>query len=270
MVALERIAKGQHLPKVFAKAALEELRLVKKLSEKFGRKKKMSLSFVIVLFLTISNLWSDMAFAQVKEWTKLKGDHFMAVSKEMYDKAWDIVSAGDDQALNIMLISRTIIKTVEGTEVYVEHIHPFDGSAEIRLKGDPRIYWVIQKALYLMDSFDKETQDLQTNKQARNVCKLDGVMVENGHPVIFISRHGKIDSIKVGDPVCGGEVLQTYLPGEDDGITSKQSVDRYEYRIKIRIKEEEKILKNGDVICEDIDEENPQQILDKKSDIENP
>jgi len=211
----------------------------------------MSLSFVIILSLTISNLWSDMAFAQVQEWTKLKGDHFMAVSKEMYDKAWDIVSAGDEQALNIMLISRSIIKTVEGTEVYVEHIHPFGGSAEIRLKGDPRIYWVIQKALYSMDSFDQKTQYLQTNKQAGNVCKLDGVMIESGHPVIFISRHGRVDSIKIGDRVCGGEVIQTYPPGEDDGITSKQSVDKYEYRIKIKIKEEEKVFKNGDVICDE-------------------
>ena len=106
--------------------------LAKKLPERFDRKKQMARSFVIMLSLTILNLWSDIAFAQVQEWTKLKGDHFIAISKEMYDKALDIISAGDEQALNIMLISRSIVKTVEGTEVYVEHIHPFGGSRVVQ------------------------------------------------------------------------------------------------------------------------------------------
>ncbi len=227
--------------------------LAKKLSKKSSRKMTMSLLLAIILFLTILNLRPDLAFAQVQEWTKLKGDHFIAISKEMYDKALDIISAGDEQALNGMLIARSIVKTVEGTEVYVEHIHPFGGSAEIRLKGDPHIYWVIQKALYSMDSFDKESQTNPVAKQAENTCKLEGVMIENGQPVIFISRRGGVDSIKIGDRVCGGEVLQTYPPGEDDGITSKQSVDRNEYRIKVQLGHEEKIFKNGDVICGDPD-----------------
>ena len=192
-----------------------------------------------------------MAFTQVQEWTKLKGEHFMAASKEAYDKAWELISAGDEQAFNSMLIARVIIKTVEGTEVYVEHLHLLHGSAEIRLKGDARTYWIIQKALYSMDSFDKETQPVQVNKQAGNICKLEGVMIEDGHPVIFISRHGRVDSIKVGDRVCGGEIIQTYPPGEPDGITLDQSADKYEYRIKVKIAGQEKVFKNGDIICEE-------------------
>ena len=254
MIALERIAKGQHLPKIFAQAALDELRKAQKLTEKFGRKKRAALSFVIILFLTvILNLWSSIAFAQSMEWTKLKGGHFMAVSKEMYDKAWDIVSANDEQSFNSLLIARVIIKTVEGTDVYVEHLHPLHGSAEIRLKGDARTYWVIQKALYSMDSFDKETQPVQVNKQAGNICKLEGVMIENGHPAILISRHGKVDLIKVGDRVCGGEIIQIYPPGESGGVTSDQSADKYEYRIKVKIGEQEKVFKNGDIVCEEAD-----------------
>ena len=40
MIALERIAKGHHLPKIFAQAALDELKKAQKLAEKLGRQKK--------------------------------------------------------------------------------------------------------------------------------------------------------------------------------------------------------------------------------------
>ncbi len=40
LIALERIAKGQHLPKIFVGAALGELKKAHKLADKMGRKKK--------------------------------------------------------------------------------------------------------------------------------------------------------------------------------------------------------------------------------------
>lgn len=39
-IALERIAKGQHLPKIFAGAALDEIKKVQKLVEKLEKQKK--------------------------------------------------------------------------------------------------------------------------------------------------------------------------------------------------------------------------------------
>ena len=43
------------------------------------------------------------------------------------------------------------------------------------------------------------------------------------------------------------------LRRELDGITPAQSVDKYEYRIKVRFKDREKVFKNGDVICTEED-----------------
>lgn len=40
MIALERIAKGQHLPKIFAEAALDELKKAQKLADRLGKQKK--------------------------------------------------------------------------------------------------------------------------------------------------------------------------------------------------------------------------------------
>ncbi len=40
MIALERITRGRHLPKVFAEAALDELRKAQKLIAKLAKKRK--------------------------------------------------------------------------------------------------------------------------------------------------------------------------------------------------------------------------------------
>jgi len=85
----------------------------------------------------------------------------------------------------------------------------------------------------------------------RRTVKFDGISTENNRLMVFISQGGKISSMKVGDAVCGGELAQIYFPREPDGITSPQNVDQYEYRIKVRFGEEEKVFKNGDVICGD-------------------
>ena len=175
----------------------------------------------------------------------------MAVSKEAYDRAWDFINANDNEAINKMFISGAIKKTVEGTEVYVEETHVFHGSREVRLKGATQIYWVSEMALYQPKGSQSQKDSGQINASARNISKLDGVMIDNGEVVIFVSVRGRISKLKVGDHLCGGEVMQIYLPGEDDGITLPKSVDKYVHRIKIKINDEDKIFKNGDVICEE-------------------
>lgn len=79
--------------------------------------------------------------------------------------------------------------------------------------------------------------------------KFDGVSTESDQLMVFISQNGKTSSMKVGDSVCGGELTQIFSPREADGITSPQSVDQYEYRIKVRHQGKDKVFKNGDMIC---------------------
>lgn len=208
---------------------------------------------VLLYCLIFILLTPQMAFAQYHQWTKLKGGHFFAVSKEAFDKAWSFIDARDEEALNKMLLIRAIVKTVEGTEVYVEEIHPFSDSVEIRFRGDMHIYWILSTALYPVNSQFSNEPIIEKKVASRNACKLDGVMVDNGKPLIFVSQRGKVDSVKIGDHICDcGEILRGYSPGEADGLTDG-TADKYEYRIKIRINEEEKIFKNGDVICEEVE-----------------
>lgn len=192
------------------------------------------------------------AIAQYHQWTKLKGDNFFAVSKEAYDRAWAFIDARDEEALNKMFLIGAILKTREGMEVYVEDTHFMHGSAEIRFRGDTHIYWILSAALYPVSSTGSE-EPVKKEAINRNACKLDGVMVDNGKPLIFISNHGRIDSVKIGDHVCdcGGEIIQGYGPGEADGITDR-TTDKYEYRIKVRFEDREEVFKNGDVLCEEI------------------
>ncbi len=94
----------------------------------------------------------------------------------------------------------------------------------------------------------------------RRIVKFDGVTTENNQLMVFIFQDGKMSSLKAGDDICGGEVIQIFSPREPDGITSPQNVDQYEYRIKVRFGEEDKIFKNGGVICEETDAESSNRI----------
>ena len=108
-------------------------------------------------------------------------------------------------------------------------------------------------ALYLVDSTVPIESVVEKKEVDTNVCKLDGVLVENGKSLVFISQHGKVDSVKIGDPICDcdAEIIQDYSPGETDGRTD-HSVDKYEYRIKMRFEDREEVFKNGEVICEEV------------------
>lgn len=85
----------------------------------------------------------------------------------------------------------------------------------------------------------------------RRTVKFDGITTENNQLMVFISQDGKISSMKAGDGVCGGELIQIYSPREPDGVTSPQNVDQYEYRIKVRFEDREEVFKNGDILCEE-------------------
>lgn len=188
-----------------------------------------------------------MAFAQYHQWTKLKGGYLMAVSKEAYDKAWSFIDAHDNEALNKMFIMGAIKKTVEGTEAYVEESHVFHGSREIRLKGGVQIYWVSEETLHVTDSLNHANQSNQVKEQPGNAVKIDGVILENDSPVFFIFQRGKMTPMKEGDHICDGEIIQTYFPDEDDGVTKGPAI--HQYRIKLKIAKQDEIFANGDVVC---------------------
>lgn len=196
----------------------------------------------------------------VKQWAKLKGGYFMAVSKEAYDKAWGLLEARDKEALNKMLFSGAIMYTVEGTEVYVENTHDWGETVEVRPRGDTHIYWVYDAALSPLDSTSPNEPVVSQRETNNNAYKLDGILAENdGRFVVSVSQRGITSLIKVGAHLCGGEIIAAYSPGDPDGITPDQSGDRFEYRIKMRFPDGEKVLKSGDVIC-DGSEDIPQQM----------
>lgn len=97
--------------------------------------------------------------------------------------------------------------------------------------------------------------------------KFDGALMENNQLKVFIFQGGKMSSIKAGDYVCGGEVIQAYSPGEPDGIAPDQNVVQLDYRIKVRFPNGEKVFKNGDVICggtENISQQAPDSAAETK------
>lgn len=92
-----------------------------------------------------------------KQWTKLKGGYFMATSKNVFERAASLIDTGDMEAFNKMVMSDAVLKTVEGTEVFVENAHFWSELAEVRLRGDTQIYWTSQLMLHQLDANVEET-----------------------------------------------------------------------------------------------------------------
>lgn len=200
----------------------------------------------------------------VKQWAKFKSGYFMAISKEAYDKAWSLLEARDEEALNKMLFSGAVRHTVAGTEVYVEKTNFWEMSAEVRLRGDTRTYWVYDEALAPLDSTSPNEPVVSQRETNNNAYRLDGILAEkDGRFVVSVSQRGITSFIKVGAHLCGGEIIAAYSPGDPDGITPDQSGDEREYRIKVRFSDGEKIFKSGDVICEG-SEDIPQQMSGRR------
>jgi hypothetical protein len=82
------------------------------------------------------------------KWVQLKEGYVMAPSKELFDKADNIVRSKDEQATTILLLSGQLkfTSTVK-EEVYVENIHSWSGYAEVRLKGSTTTWWTNAEAV---------------------------------------------------------------------------------------------------------------------------
>lgn len=210
---------------------------------------KLSLAFIFLFgFCNDAFCWT------FNEITRLKGGYLICDSKVSYDTARSMVDGNDREAYVRFASTGVCSSTKEGMEAYVIKTHVFQGAYEVRAKGETRVLWVDSGAIrdnFTIDTSEDSQQPQVAVQSQRNATKLDGMMRDKGQTIILISQGGKISTLKVGDRVCEGEIIRIYAPGEDDGITSAQSVDKYENRIKIRFAQEEKVFKNGDVICED-------------------
>ncbi len=81
-----------------------------------------------------------------------------------------------------------------------------------------------------------------------DVCKVDGISIDGAGAAVFIAHNKDFEPVTVGARICGGEVMQIYAPREPDGITPNNSTDVYDYRVRMRFSDGERILKNGDYI----------------------
>lgn len=102
----------------------------------------------LIILLLIFCFASNIAFADCwGQWTKLKKGYVAAASKELLDRAIDIIVSKDNEALLKLLMTGLVMLTDEGVEVYVVDTHPFGGSAEVRFRGDTAIWWTNIEAL---------------------------------------------------------------------------------------------------------------------------
>lgn len=212
---------------------------------------KLSLALIFLLdFCEDAFCWT------FNEITKLKGGYLICVSKDSYDTARSMVDGNDREAFVRFASTGVCSSAKEGMEVYVIKTHVFQGVYEVRPKGETRILWVDSGAIrdnFTIDTSEDSQQPQVAVQSQRNITKLEGMMSDKGQTIIFISQGSKSSTLKVGDRICEGEIIRTYSPGEFDGVTSAQSVDKYEYRIKVRFEDREVIFKNGDIICTEED-----------------
>jgi len=208
---------------------------------------KLSLAFIFLLgFCKDAFCWT------FNEITKLKGGYLICASKDSYDTARSMVDGNDREAFVRFASSGVCSSTKEGMEVYVINTHAFHGSYEVRPKGETRVLWVDSGAIrdnFTIDTSEDSQQPQVAVHSQRNITKLEGMMTDKGQTTILVSQGGRSLTLKVGDHVCNGEIVRTYASGEEDGLTSPQSVDKYENRIKVRFEAHEGIFKNGDIIC---------------------
>jgi len=102
----------------------------------------------LIILLLIFCLSSNIVFAAcVGQWTKLKKGYVIAASKELFDKAVDIIMSKDNEALLKLMLTGLVAITDEKMEVYVTNTHPFGGTAEVRFRGDTTIWWTNIEAL---------------------------------------------------------------------------------------------------------------------------
>lgn len=81
-----------------------------------------------------------------------------------------------------------------------------------------------------------------------DVCKVEGISIDGTGATVFVSHNKDFEPLKVGGRICGGDVAHIYAPKEPDGVTPENSALFYDYRVKMKFADSEKILKNGDYI----------------------
>jgi hypothetical protein len=81
-----------------------------------------------------------------------------------------------------------------------------------------------------------------------DVCKVEGILVDGTGAVVFIAHNRNFEPVKTGAQICGGEVVGIYAPKESDGVTPTNNILFYDYRVKMRFADGERILKNGEYI----------------------
>lgn len=102
----------------------------------------------LIILLLVFCFASNIVFAAcVGQWTKLKKGYVATASKELFDKAVDIIMSKDNEALLKLMLTGLVTITDEKMEAYVVNTHPFGGTAEVRFRGDTAIWWTNIEAL---------------------------------------------------------------------------------------------------------------------------
>ncbi len=117
----------------------------------------------LIILLIVFCLASNIVFAaSVGEWTKLKKGYIIAASQELFDRAVEIARSDDEETLRRLTLGGSVMTTGGIMQVYVLNIHPFAGTAEVKFRGDPTIWWISIEAI--RDNQSESLRQHQDNK----------------------------------------------------------------------------------------------------------
>lgn len=102
--------------------------------------KKMLVALLLSIFISVMLITPALS-VNIGDRVKLKKGYVIAVSKNLFDKATKMIYRKDYEAFQKMAATGLVGITKEGAEVYIENVHPFGGTAEVRLKGETEILW---------------------------------------------------------------------------------------------------------------------------------
>jgi hypothetical protein len=112
----------------------------------------LGIIFCLSLFSpTSSSAYAESRWSEIGELVKLKGGYPFAATKELFNKAVDIIIAKDEEALKRLLMTGLVGVTEEGDEAYYEGMEGGgwlpSGIVKIRFKGSTQTYYTNSEAV---------------------------------------------------------------------------------------------------------------------------